>query len=112
MSDLYDEIVRYESLEDLSLSPYLNKSMTKTTKEEFTENLITNPQLRDDFLQEFVDEIVDSMDIKDVFRGYAQYILNDLYAQCDQNQENQIVNECEETFPYILKRFGVDVPES
>jgi hypothetical protein len=112
MTDLYAEIVNYESYVDSSLSPYINKSMTKSTKEEFTEKLIVNSQLRDDFLQEFVDEIIDSMDTKDIFRAYAQYILNDLYHQCDLNQEEQIITECAETFPHVLERFGVDVPKS
>ena len=84
--------------------------MTKTT-EEFAEEIVEDPTVRDNFLQEFVDEVIDSMDPKDIIRAYAQNLLDDLYKQCDENQEDYIIQECAECFPYVLQRFGVELEE-
>ena len=95
MEDLYSEILKD----------------TVKTIEQFSEQIAVEPEVRDNFLQEFVDEIIDSMDPKDIIRAYAQNLLDDLYKQCDDNQEDSIVQECAECFPYVLERFNVDVPQ-
>ena len=95
MEDLYSEILKD----------------TVKTIEQFSEQITVEPEVRDNFLQEFVDEIIDSMDPKDIIRAYAQNLLDDLYKQCDDNQEDSIVQECAECFPYVLERFNVDVPQ-
>ena len=91
--DLYNEILKSEE-------------MSKTI-EEFTDEIVEDSLVRDNFLEEFVDEIIDSMDPKDIIRAYAHTLLEDLYKQCDANQEEYIVQECAECFPYVLERFGV-----
>lgn len=98
MTDLYSEILKSEQMP---------KSI-----EEFIDEIIEDPTTRDNFLEEFVDEIIDSMDPKDIVRAYAQNLLDDLYKQCDENQEEHIIQECVECFPYVLQRFGVEVEEN
>ena len=93
MTDLYDEILKNNS-----------KSVS-----EFCEQLVTETSLRDDFLQEYVDEIVDSMVHKDIVRAYSQLLLEGLYKKVDNDQDEQIVKECAGVFPYVLERFGVDL---
>lgn len=95
--DLYNEILKSEQMP---------KSI-----EEFAEEIVEDPTVRDNFLQEFVDEVIDSMDPKDIIRAYAQNLLDDLYKQCDENQEDYIIQECAECFPYVLQRFGVELEE-
>jgi len=85
--------------------------MTKT-KEEFATELVEDSTVRDNFLQEFVDEVIDSMDPKDIIRAYAQNLLEDLYKQCDEDQEEYIIRNCAESFPYVLQRFGVEIEEN
>ena len=97
MTDLYSEILKSEQMP---------KSI-----DEFVTEIVEDPTVRDNFLEEFVDEIVDSMDPKDIIRAYAQNLLNDLYSQCDENQEEYIVQECADCFPHVLQRFGVTVDE-
>ena len=96
--DLYNEILRYNNV-------------PKTT-EEFATELVEDSAVRDNFLQEFVDEVIDSMDPKDIIRAYADSLLQDLYKQCDENQEDYIIQECAECFPYVLQRFGVELEEN
>ena len=79
---------------------------------EFANELVENTTVRDNFLQEFVDEVIDSMDPKDIIRAYADSLLQDLYKQCDENQEDYIIQECAECFPYVLQRFGVELEEN
>lgn len=98
MTDLYNEILKYEK-------------MTKSL-DEFSDELVENPTIRDNFLQEFVDEVIDSMDPKDIIRAYADSLLQDLYKQCNENQEDYILQECAECFPYVLQRFGVELEEN
>jgi len=98
MMDLYNEILKYIKL--------------PKTIEEFTNELVEDSKVRDNFLQEFVDEVIDSMDPKDIIRAYADIMLQDLYRQCDENQEEYIIQECAETFPYVLERFGVELEEN
>jgi hypothetical protein len=93
MSELYNEILKLEK-------------MPKTLNE-FINEVAEDPTVRDNFLEEFVDEVIDSMDPKDIIRAYAQTLLDDLHNQCDDNQEDYIVQECAECFPYVLERFGV-----
>lgn len=93
--DLYNEILKSEE-------------MSKTI-EEFTDEIVEDSVVRDNFLEEFVDEIIDSMDPKDIIRAYADTIYHDLLRQCDENEENAIVNECAECFPHVLQRFGVEL---
>jgi hypothetical protein len=95
--DLYNEILKSQEV--------------PKTIEEFRDELVENPKVRDNFLEEFVDEIIDSMDPKDIIRAYASNLLEDLYKQCDANQEEYIVKECAECFPYVLQRFGVITEE-
>ena len=85
--------------------------MTKTT-EEFANELVEDSTVRDNFLQEFVDEVIDSMDPKDIIRAYADSLLQDLYKQCDENQEDLIIQECAEYYPYVLQRFGVEIEDN
>jgi hypothetical protein len=98
MMDLYNEILKYTKV-------------PKTT-EEFVTELVEDTTVRDNFLQEFVDEVIDSMDPKDIIRAYADSLLQDLYKQCDENQEDYIIQECAECFPYVLQRFGVELEEN
>ena len=79
---------------------------------EFANELVENTTVRDNFLQEFVDEVIDSMDPKDIIRAYADSLLQDLYKQCDENQEDYIIQECAECFPHVLQRFGVELEEN
>ncbi len=97
MTDLYTEILKAKS--------------TKKTITEFIDELVEDPTVRDNFLIEFVDEIIDSMDPKDIIRAYAQQLLSDLETDCENNQEEYIINECLESFPYLLERFGVNLQE-
>lgn len=96
--DLYNEILKFEEV-------------SKTT-DEFASELVKDPTVRDIFLQEFVDEVIDSMDPKDIIRAYADSLLQDLHKQCDENQENYIIQECFECFPYVLQRFGVELEDN
>lgn len=98
MTDLYNEILKSEEM---------SKSI-----EEFANELIEDSTVRDNFLQEFVDEVIDSMDPKDIIRAYADSLLQDLYRQCDENQEDYIIQECAECFPYVLQRFGVELEDN
>jgi hypothetical protein len=93
--DLYNEILK-------------SQEVPKTT-EEFANELAEDPTVRDNFLEEFVDEVIDSMDTKDIIRAYAQTLLEDLYKQCDDNQENYIIQECAECYPHLLQKFGVEL---
>lgn len=97
MSDLYSEILKSEQMP---------KSI-----DDFITEIVEDPTVRDNFLEEFVDEVIDSMDPKDIIRAYADNLLTDLYNQCEKNQEEYIVQECAEYFPYVLQRFGVTVDE-
>lgn len=96
--DLYNEILKHTKV-------------PKTT-EEFATELVEDPTVRDNFLQEFVDEVIDSMDPKDIIRAYADSLLQDLYKQCDENQEDFIIQECVDYFPYVLQRFGVELEDN
>jgi hypothetical protein len=96
--DLYNEILKFEQM---------SKSIG-----EFAEEIVEDPTVRDNFLQEFVDEVIDSMDPKDIIRAYADSLLQDLYKQCDENQEEYIIQECAEYYPYVLQRFGVELEDN
>jgi hypothetical protein len=96
--DLYNEILKSENV--------------PKTIEEFANKLAEDPTVRDNFLDEFIDEVIDSMDPKDIIRAYARTLLEDLYKKCDENQEEYIVQECAECFPYVLQRFGVELEDN
>lgn len=96
--DLYSEILKFQPV--------------SKTKSEFANELVENPEVRENFLQEFVDEVIDSLDPKDIIRAYAECLLVDLNNQCDENEEEYIIQECAECFPYVLQRFGVVVEEN
>jgi len=94
MMDLYTEILKAEQM---------SKSI-----DEFVDEVVEDPTVRDNFLEEFVNELIDSMDPKDIIRAYAERILEDLHTQCEEsNQEEYIVQECAEFYPYVLEKFGV-----
>jgi hypothetical protein len=96
--DLYNEILKSQEV--------------PKTIEEFATQIIEDPIVRDNFLEEFVDELIDAMDPKDIIRAYALTLLNDLYNQCDNNQEESIIRECADSFPYVLQRFGVELEDN
>lgn len=97
MNDLYSEILKAEE-------------MTKSISD-FADEIVEDPTVRDNFLIEFVDEIIDSMDPKDIARAYAQNLLSELQCELEQNREEYIIQECAECFPYVLERFGVNLDE-
>lgn len=96
-NNLYNEILKYE------------KSPMKL--EEFVAKLIESSEVRNDFIQEYVDEIIDSMDLKEIKKAYSRILVSSLNARCDLNQEDAIAKECFNQFPYVMDRFGVDVAE-
>ena len=96
--DLYNEILKSQEV--------------PKTIDEFANELAEDPTVRDNFLEEFVDEVIDSMDPKDIIRAYAHTLLEDLYKKCDDNQEDYIIQECAECFPYVLQRFGVELEDN
>ncbi len=96
--DLYNEILKSQEV--------------PKTIDEFANELAEDPTVRDNFLVEFVDEVIDSMDPKDIIRAYTENLLRDLYKQCDDNQEDYIIQECAECFPYVLQRFGVELEDN
>lgn len=98
MIDLYSEILK---------SNEMNKSIS-----DFTEEIVEDPTVRDNFLIEFVDEIMDSMSPEDIKDAYAQSLLSELQDELDQNREEYIVQECIECFPHVLERFGVNLDEN
>ena len=94
---LYNQILEYEK-------PNMDL-------EDFIDSIVENPQIRDDFLQEYVDEIIDSMSPREIAKAYAKILLNSLNSRVEYHQEDMIVKECYEQFPYVLDRFNVDVTE-
>ena len=103
MPNLYDEVLKYER----NFPFFFN--MSKFTKETFANEISENSQLRDDFLQEYVDDIVFNMSIKELRKSFSETLLNLLYQDCDADQEEKIVEEVADVHPHILTRFGVDV---
>lgn len=95
--DLYNQILEYEK-------PNMDL-------EDFIDSIVENPQVRDDFLQEYVDEIIDSMSPREIAKAYGKILLNSLNSRVEYHQEDMIVKECYEQFPYVLDRFNVDVTE-
>lgn len=95
--DLYSQILEYEK-------PNMNL-------EDFIDNIVENTHVRNDFLQEYVDEIIDSMSPKDIAKAYSKILLNSLNSRVEYHQEDIIVKECYEQFPYVLDRFNVNVKE-
>lgn len=95
--DLYSQILEYEK-------PNMNL-------EDFIDSIVDNTHVRNDFLQEYVDEIIDSMSPKDIARAYSKILLNSLNSRVEYHQEDMIVKECYEQFPYVLDRFNVNMKE-
>jgi len=95
--DLYNQILEYEK--------------PKMDLEDFIDSIVEDPQVRDDFLQEYVDEIIDSMSPREIAKAYAKILLNSLNSRVEYHQEDMIVKECYEQFPYVLDRFDVDMTE-
>ncbi len=101
MSDLYSEIVAFETMETM-------ETMGKTV-DAFINEIVEDPTVRDTFFEDYADAIVHSMSIDDLIADYTQRILNDLYAEFDENREDLIVNECAEHNPEVLEKYGVSV---
>ena len=95
--DLYNQILEYDK-PDMDL-------------EDFIDSIVENPQVRNDFLQEYVDEVIDSMSPKDIAKAYSKILLNSLNSSVEYHQEDMIVKECYEQFPYVLDRFNVNAKE-
>ena len=95
--DLYNQILEYEK-------PNMDL-------EDFIDSIVENSQVRNDFLQEYFVEIIDSMRPKEIAKAYAKILLNSLNSRVEYYQEDMIVKECYEQFPYVLDRFNVDVTE-
>ncbi len=97
MTDLYNEILKLEQV--------------PKTIEEFVEEIVEDPTVRDSFVEDFVDEIIESMSPQDIIRAYADTLYQDILRQCDENEEESIVQECAEHYPQVLNRFGVTLTE-
>lgn len=102
-TDLYSEILKYED------GPSLKLKVMKS-EFEFADEIALDERTRDDFLQDFVDDIIHSMSTKEIAKEYSKVLLENFYNRLDRNEESQIVQECANRFPHILTRFKVAVP--
>ena len=97
MTDLYTEILQSETMEK--------------TVENFVNEIVEDPTVRDAFFEDYASTVVRSMSIEDLIANYTQRILDDLYVEFDENQEEAIVQECADLHPEVLEKFGVMVEE-
>lgn len=104
MSFLYNEILKYHEQTSIKV-----KSLK--TESEFADELVNNERVRDDFLQDYVDEIIDTLGAKEIVRKYSEILLNEMYERCDAGEEQILIEECSSQFPFILSRFNVRVPK-
>lgn len=102
-TDLYSEILKYEDGPSLKLNAMKSEF-------EFADEIALDETTRDDFLQDFVDDIIHSMSTKEIVKEYSKILLDNFYNRFDRNEEFQIIQECANRFPHILTRFKVAVP--
>lgn len=86
--------------------------MTNIHPVQFADSLASNTKLREKFIQAYVDKTVDSMDVNDIIRSFADQLWDDIESDIRRNGADGAVEEAVFYFPDLMEReFSVVDPD-
>ncbi len=85
--------------------------MTNIHPVQFADSLASNTKLREKFIQAYVDKTVDSMDVNDIIRSFADQLWDDIESDIRRNGADGAVEEAVFHFPDLMEQ-GVSVGDT
>lgn len=76
--------------------------MTKLHPVNFADKLNADQQLREKFVQAYVDHVCDTMDVQDIIRAFADKLYDDTARDIKDNGADGIVEEAVYYFPDLM----------
>ncbi len=78
--------------------------MTNIHPVQFADSLASNTKLREKFIQAYVDKTVDSMDVNDIIRSFADQLWDDIESDIRRNGADGAVEEAVFHFPDLMEQ--------
>ena len=76
---------------------------------DFSDKLNANDALRKEFIDKYVDQLVNTMDINDIVSSWADMMYENLYSECREDGADGLVEQVAYEYPDLLEsEFGVD----
>jgi hypothetical protein len=76
---------------------------------DFSDKLNANDKLRKEFIDKYVDFLVNNMDASDIISDWARMMYENLYSECRQDGADGLVEQVAYEYPTLLQsEFGVD----
>lgn len=76
---------------------------------DFSDKLNANDKLRKEFIDKYVDFLVNNMDTSDIISDWARMMYENLYSECREDGADGLVEQVAYEYPTLLQsEFGVD----
>jgi NAD(P)H-flavin reductase len=76
---------------------------------DFSDKLNASDKLRKEFIDKYVNHLVESIDTDDIIADWAQMMYDKLYTECREDGADGLVAEAAQDYPDLLEsEFGVD----
>ena len=76
---------------------------------DFSDKLNADDRLRKEFIDSYVDHLVNNMDVNDIVADWARMVYEDLYVECKEDGADGLVEQVAYEYPDLLENaFGVD----
>lgn len=76
---------------------------------DFSDKLNADKSLREEFLQKYVDHLVNTMDPDDIARSWAELMYESLYSEVKEEGSDGLIEQVAHEFPeWIEQEFNVD----
>lgn len=76
---------------------------------DFSDKLNANDKLRKEFIDKYVDFLVNNMDASDIISDWARMMYENLYSECREDGADGLVEQVAYEYPTLLQsEFGVD----
>ena len=76
---------------------------------DFSDKLNANDKLRKEFIDKYIDQLINNMDPNDIVSSWANMMYENLYSECREDGADGLIEQVAIEYPDLLENeFGVD----
>lgn len=77
---------------------------------DFSDKLNANDKLRKEFIDKYINQLINNMDQNDIVSSWANMMYENLYSECREDGADGLIEQVAIEYPDLLENeFGVDI---
>lgn len=77
---------------------------------DFSDKLNANDKLRKEFIDKYINQLINNMDQNDIVSSWANMMYENLYSECREDGADSLIEQVAIEYPDLLENeFGVDI---